>query len=128
MSRLTEKLKMASGVVARSYAKIEADADSLIAMEADVDQKRVEAFTPHKTMLSEAKKDMEELAKALALVSNNPLESSGDSQEGEKEPVRATSPDLAELAWGPSLPIRITSSPDKPSIEPRQGSALQVGG
>jgi hypothetical protein len=77
MDRLKEKLKQASGVVARAAQKIENEADSLIAREAELDAKTKSAFAPHHIFLNDQKKDLDQLEDALQIVSNSPLPASG---------------------------------------------------
>jgi hypothetical protein len=81
MSRLTEKLKMASGVVGRQTARIEAKADAIIAREPELEKQTDNAFAKHDALLNDAAKGLDALERELALVSNDPLESSGASQE-----------------------------------------------
>ena len=85
MSRLTEKLTQARGVVGRQTAKIEARADAIIAQEPLIEAQTDEAFAGHEAMLSEAQKGLDALKRELALVSNDPLASSGDSPEVERD-------------------------------------------
>lgn len=80
MSRLTEKLTQAAGVVARQTVKIEGRADAIIAREGLIERRTDEAFTPHERLLSEAEKGLDAVERALAVVSNGaPLEPSTDS-------------------------------------------------
>ena len=77
MDRLKEKLKQASGVVARAAQRIENEADGLIAREAELDAKTKSAFAPHHIFLNDQKKDLDQLEDALQIVSNSPLPASG---------------------------------------------------
>lgn len=87
MDRLSEKLKAASAVVGRQTAKIEARADALIAREAAIEAKTDKAFSPHEAVLDDAAKGLDALERQLALLSNDPLASSGDSQEAAPAPI-----------------------------------------
>jgi hypothetical protein len=89
MDRVTEKLKQAAGVAARSNAKLEAEADRLIAREDQFDQRQAEAFAPHHAVLDARHREMDQLEDALKIVSNaDPLES---SDAGEKQPAEQVS-------------------------------------
>jgi hypothetical protein len=84
MSRLSEKLTKAAGVAGRQTVKIEARADSLIAREAVIESKTEQAFAPHEALLSDAEKGLDVVERSLALLSNDPLASSGSSPEVEQ--------------------------------------------
>lgn len=73
MSRLSDKLTKAAGVVQRQTAQIEARADALIEREAIIQKRTHEVFTPHESLLTEAEKGLDEVEKQLALLSNDPL-------------------------------------------------------
>ena len=77
MDRLTEKLKAASGVVARVTARLEAKADELLARETGITSRVEEVFAPHNRILDEGHAGLDELEQKLALVSNDPLGPSG---------------------------------------------------
>lgn len=81
MDRLKEKLRQARGVVQRSVARIEGKADALIAREDEIATQTDQAFAGHDAMLDDAGKGLDELSRALALVSNDPLQNSGGSPE-----------------------------------------------
>lgn len=81
MDRLSEKLAKAAGVAKRQTDKIEARADALIAREADIEKRTDQAFSPHEGILSDAEKGLDAVEAQLRLMSNAPLESSGESQE-----------------------------------------------
>jgi hypothetical protein len=88
MDRVTEKLKQASGVVARSNAGLEAEADKLIAREAAFEKRKREAFAPHHAVLDNRNREMDQLEDALQIVSNaDPLQSSegGSPEVGQTE-------------------------------------------
>jgi hypothetical protein len=97
MDRLTEKLLKAGGVVGRLTAKLEAKADAVIARETVLDQKTEHAFDAHHAMLDDAGKALEAFEAKLALVSNDPLESSGRSQGGDRVAL-GPHPDVANGA------------------------------
>jgi len=80
MSRLSEKLKLAGGVVSRVSTKIEARADALIAREPEIEARTDEVFNPHEAIIGDAEKGLDDLEAALRLMSNGaPLELSSDS-------------------------------------------------
>lgn len=79
MDRVTEKLKQAAGVVARSNASLEAEADRLIAREEEFEERKRAAFEPHHTLLDGRHRQMDQLEDSLKIVSNaDPLQDSGD--------------------------------------------------
>ncbi len=86
MDRVTEKLKQASGVVSRSNASLEAEADRLIAREQQFEERKRSAFQPHHALLDGRHREMDQLEDALKIVSNgDPLAGSEDgSQEVEQ--------------------------------------------
>jgi hypothetical protein len=79
MGRLSDKLKMAASIVPRQAAKIEARADAIIAAEADLEKQTEESFTPHETMLDEARAGLDDLKHQLATMSNLPPLSASDA-------------------------------------------------
>jgi hypothetical protein len=83
VSRLSEKLKQASGVVGRQTARIEAKADAIIAREPELEKQTDSAFALHDALLNDAARGLDALERELATVSNNPLGSSGGSQDGD---------------------------------------------
>jgi hypothetical protein len=85
-SRLAEKLKTASGVVERVHNRIEARADKVIASEPEFDKLIEASFAPHEAMLSDSERALDSFKHALAQVSNDPLQSSGDSSEAVQQP------------------------------------------
>lgn len=96
MSRLSEKLKMAGGVVGRVHAKAEARADEVIAREPVINERIEDVFAGHFHHLEEADKALDALERDLALMGNEPLESSGGSREGDgeaKEPEPSIEPE-----------------------------------
>ena len=90
MDRLSEKLAKAGGVVARITAKIEEEADAVIARESVLSAKTTYAFLGHHTMLDDAQKGLDALERQLALVANDPLPSSGDLVKDIKGEAGAT--------------------------------------
>lgn len=95
MDRVTEKLKQASGVVARSNAGLEAEADRLIEREASFEERKKAAFAPHHALLDTRHREMDQLEDALKIVSNaDPLQdSSGSSPEVEPDQTFPVQPD-----------------------------------
>jgi hypothetical protein len=87
MSRLAEKLAKAAGVAGRQSAKIEARADLLIAREAEIERRTDEAFVPHEAVLDDAGAGLDALEAKLRLMSNSPLETSGQPPEVEQLPT-----------------------------------------
>lgn len=80
MDRITEKLKRASGVAQRAAQAIEAQADKLIAREAEIEQKTLAAFAPHHGVLDMRGRELDQLETSLQILSNSdPLASSGDT-------------------------------------------------
>lgn len=80
MDRVSEKLKRAAGVAARSNASLEMEADKLIAREQKFEERKVAAFAPHFKLLDSRHREMDQLEDSLKIVGNaDPLESSGDS-------------------------------------------------
>jgi hypothetical protein len=77
MSRLKEKLAQAAAIAPKVTAKIEADADALIAREGELDQRRKLAFAPHNALLDSHNRDLNSLEDALQIISNSdPLDGS----------------------------------------------------
>src|SRR4051812_48329990 len=87
MDRLSEKLTRAAGVAGRISSKIEARADTLIAREGDLEKRTEQVFSPHEGILADAEKGLDAVERQLALLSNDPLASSGGSPEVGQEPV-----------------------------------------
>lgn len=81
MDRLAEKMAAAARVVPEQAKLMEADADKLIARGAEFSARRAKTFAGHHAILDSGEKGMDALDAQLALLSNDPLESSGDSQE-----------------------------------------------
>jgi len=90
MSRLTEKLKMAGGVAGRVHAKAEARADEVIAREPVITERIEDVFAGHFLHLEEADKALDALERDLALMGNEPGESSGASPQGQQTANGAT--------------------------------------
>jgi hypothetical protein len=92
MDRVTDKLKQASGVVARANAGLEAEADRLIAREASFEERKKAAFAPHHVLLDNRHREMDQLEDALKIVSNaDPLLGSedGSPEVGPDQPFQA---------------------------------------
>ena len=85
MSRLTEKLKMAGGVAGRLHAKAEARADEVIAREPVLNDRIEDVFAGHFLHLEEAEKALDGLERDLALMGNEPTQSSVASPEAGQE-------------------------------------------
>jgi 6-phosphofructokinase len=79
MGRLSDKLALAAAIVPRQAAKIEARADAIIAAEADLEKQTDESFSPHETMLDEARAGLDDLKHQLATMSNLPPLSASDA-------------------------------------------------
>jgi hypothetical protein len=136
MSRLSEKLERARGVVGRQTAKIEARADAILAQEPLLEKQTDDAFAGHEAMLSEAQKGLDALKRELALVSNDPLESSGESLEELKEAWQKDISPVRVLPDGPAgvgdlnLPkadrVALGPHPDQPSKLEQDAKALDL--
>jgi hypothetical protein len=81
VDRLTEKLLLAAQVVPDQTKLLEADADKLIARGNEFSSRRTKTFAAHHAVLDSGDKGMDALDAQLALVTNDPLPSSGGSQE-----------------------------------------------
>jgi hypothetical protein len=83
ISRLKDKLNMAAGVAKRAADAIEAEADALLAEEEAIKAKTVEAFSPHKAILAEARTELDAVKDALNLMSNGgpPLQDAEPSEQ-----------------------------------------------
>jgi len=80
MSRLSEKLERARGVVGRVSATIEAKADEVIAREEVIARRTQEAFAGHDEHLNDAMAGLDALERELGQISNAiPLNASGAS-------------------------------------------------
>lgn len=84
MDRLTEKLNRAAGVVGRVTAKLEERADFVIAREEAINGRTERIFSAKNLVLDDAEKGLDGIEAKLALVSNDPLASSGSSPEVEQ--------------------------------------------
>lgn len=85
MDRLTEKLNRAAGVVGRVTARLEERADLVIAREDAIDQRGERLFNAKHAVLDSADAGLDKIERSMALLSNDPLEASGGSQEVERE-------------------------------------------
>ena len=98
ISRLKDKLNRAAGVAKRAADAIEAEADALLAEEEAIKAKTVEAFSPHKAILSEARTELDAVKDALNLISNGgppldaPLEVSSLQGAESSEQVASVEP------------------------------------
>lgn len=79
MDRLSEKLSRAAGVVGRVTAKLEERADLVIAREDEIDKRGERLFSAKHAVLDSADAGLDTIESKLALLSNDPLESSGSS-------------------------------------------------
>lgn len=86
VDRVTEKLAQAAGVVPRSNASLEAEADRLIAREAEFEKRKAAAFAPHHALLDGRHRQMDQLEDSLKIVSNaDPLQISEDGSQDDQE-------------------------------------------
>lgn len=81
VSRLSEKLQRAGSAAIRQSAKIEARADAIIALEAEIEEQTEQSFGPHEAILGEAQRGLDDLKRQLGQMSNDPLGSSTDSPQ-----------------------------------------------
>ena len=91
ISRLKDKLNRAAGVAKRAADAIEAEADALLAEEEAIKAKTVEAFSPHKAILAEARTELDAVKDALNLMSNGgpPLQGAESSEQAASiEPLK----------------------------------------
>ena len=86
MDRLSEKLNRAAGVVGRVTAKLEERADLVIAREDAIDKRGERLFNAKHVVLDSADAGLDAIESKLALLSNDPLESSGSSPAVEEKP------------------------------------------
>jgi hypothetical protein len=84
MDRLTAKLEAAAGVVGRVTASLEERADLVIAREAAIGKRSEQLFDAKHAVLDSADAGLDGIEAKLALLSNDPLESSGPSPEVEQ--------------------------------------------
>jgi hypothetical protein len=83
MDRLTAKLEAAAGVVGRVTASLEERADRVIAREAAIGKRSEQLFDAKHAVLDSADAGLDGIEAKLALLSNDPLESSGPSPEAD---------------------------------------------
>jgi hypothetical protein len=86
MDRLTAKLEAAAGVVGRVTASLEERADLVIAREAAIGKRSEQLFAAKHDILDSADAGLDGIEAKLALLSNDPLESSGPSPQVEPAP------------------------------------------
>jgi hypothetical protein len=79
MDRLTAKLEAAAGVVGRVTASLEERADLVIAREEAISVRSERLFAAKHAVLDSADAGLDGIEAKLALLSNDPLESSGPS-------------------------------------------------
>ncbi len=70
IDRIKAKALQARGVVPRVIASVEADLDSVIASESDIEQKKVQAFAPHFSAIADTKSELAAIGSALDIFSN----------------------------------------------------------
>jgi hypothetical protein len=85
MDRLTAKLEAAAGVVGRVTASLEERADLVIAREAAIGKRSEQLFAAKHAVLDSADAGLDGIEQKLALLSNDPLESSGPSPSPEAD-------------------------------------------
>jgi hypothetical protein len=86
MDRLTAKLEAAAGVVGRVTASLEERADLVIAREEAINSRGARLFDAKHAVLDSADAGLDGIEAKLALLSNDPLESSGPSPQVEPTP------------------------------------------
>jgi hypothetical protein len=79
MDRLTAKLEAAAGVVGRVTDDLEQRADRVIAREASISKRSEQLFAAKHAILDSADAGLDGIEAKLALLANDPLESSGPS-------------------------------------------------
>jgi hypothetical protein len=86
ISRLKDKINRAAGVAQRAAEAIEAEADALLAEEETIKAKTTEAFAPHKSLLAEARTELDAIKDALTPMSNGgpPLDPLQDAEPSEQ--------------------------------------------
>lgn len=104
MSRLSDKLAQAGGIVARQSKAIEDRADALIAREAVIQDRTNKAFQGHETWIDSTNKDLDSLEKQLELLNNAaPLDSS--STGSEKQTITSADVGKVEDVFKPTHPL-----------------------
>jgi hypothetical protein len=86
MDRLSAKLEAAAGVVGRVTANLEHRADRVIAREASISKRSEQLFAAKHAILDSADAGLDGIEAKLALLSNDPLESSGPSPTAPSSP------------------------------------------
>lgn len=115
MDRLTEKLALAAQVVSTQTTLLESDADTLIARGAEFSKRRSATFAAQHAVLDEGSKGMDALDAKLALLSNDPLPSSGGSPQTEVAPMPPPATTVTMLVPGEPVPH---SLPNAPAFQP----------
>lgn len=105
MDRLAEKMAAAALVVPNQTKALEADADKLIARGADFAARRAKSFNAQHAILDSGEKGMDALDAQLALLSNDPLPSSGGSQEDAGEPSVTPLPEVQLMPASSPPPV-----------------------
>jgi hypothetical protein len=111
MDRLTEKLALAASVVSTQTTLLENDADVLIARGAEFSRRRSATFAAQHAVLDEGAKGMDALDAKLALLSNDPLTSSGGPSVVQPEPIPEGPSSLGDMNRPMPAPILIPPSP-----------------
>jgi hypothetical protein len=104
IDRIKSKALQARGVVPRVIASVEADLDTVIAAEPDLEKQKNEAFAPHFSAIADTKIELAGIADALNLMSNGgpPLLDSGHVAPASNP--GSTNPPLVEGATSSAPP------------------------
>ena len=100
VGRLEEKLARVAGIAQRVTEHVETRADRVLEREPQLLQRSEQVFAAKNALLDDAEKALDRVERAMGLISNDPLQSSGSSPEGQPAP---------------------SPLPGVPYIEPRQG-------
>jgi hypothetical protein len=92
MDRLSAKLEAAAGVVGRVTADLEHRADHVISREASISKRGEQLFAAKHAILDSADAGLDGIEAKLALLSNDPLESSGPSPSAPGSPSSSEVP------------------------------------
>jgi hypothetical protein len=124
MSRLSEKLKQAGGVASRLHAKAEARADEVIAREPIITERIEDVFAGHFQHLEDAEKALDALERDLALMGNEPTQSSGGSSEGDTKPITT---ERVALGPHPDQPSQLHIDAAAAGFDPHVYRAFEAG-
>lgn len=124
MSRLSEKLKQAGGVAGRLHAKAEARADEVIAREPVITERIEDVFAGHFQHLEDAEKALDALERDLALMGNEPMQSSGGSSQGD---AGAITTDRVALGPHPDQPSKLELDAAAADMDPHVYRAFEAG-